>query len=951
MKKLPFIFLISGFLFFSCTNFLSENSDSSESSNNLSSATVAFRGTVEYSGAVPYELLELNNSESTSRSASYKIDSDWTYFATATSGSDSVSGTFGSETAARTFEISLATGKTWTITCGMKKGETVLLSDTFSVTTSVDEPAISHTFFVKPGTSGTGVIGLTMTVDSLMITHVTAECSDSVWNNSVTSNPCTTTSGTTSILVASIPSGTYEVTFNFYDSSNILQYTTTQSINVFDNLTTNRWYSTSYENSPIQSDGTFEVTTALINAQKRTVFYVGNTTVTGNDTTGTGSPYAPLATITKACSFMTDSSADYKIFIYGTVTGTQSVPSSLTGKAKSVIIQGFNGLENGVPKDSLDGNNGGTTLTISTSVPVMIKNLKITGGNAAENGGGISIASGSSVTILDNTQITSNTTAKSGGGIFNDGTLYLGGGVISKNTASEWGGGIFSNGTIFMYGSAVIGDMSKNVAATSSSCSNKAEIKAGGIYSSGNLYMGYSDESTERALTGGVCYNFSKDCGGIYQLNGSTSKVFKLNSGSVSYNAERGIYVAKCSFTMTGGSVSGNKATNNGQTNGAGVYAGYESDVVISGGTISSNTAGGNGGGIYLAQTDSSVTIEGGTISGNLASGNGKGIAVANGSLKMKGGAKLDSGNDVYLVSGKYITITGSLTGTVPVATITPASYSVGTTVLAAGTGVTLADEVGKFTLAPSTDGRLWYINSSDGKLKKYYGTKLAPDAEGDIVFNDGSATPYSSTLTLLDDEKAAAIAVIFHAWTRCSNNGENRILGVGLVQSSNGLIWCTTNADAYDIVVESTESAQDYSLWTGDRDGSDNFSQIAADDRVNDTDEESKYPAFYFAINYANQTNSHVSGTNYATGWYLPSICELYNLYSVKETVDNAITLCGGTALGTKSYWSSTMIQNDENNWVFSYDFKPDGWGAIADTKDDYSQYNPSYACAIREF
>lgn len=710
MKKLPFIFLISGFLFFSCTNFLSENSDSSESSNNLSSATVAFKGTVEYSGAFPYELLEINDSESTSRSASYKIETSWTYFVTATSGNDTVSGTFGSGTQTRTFEIPLATGKIWTITCGIKDEESTLLSDTFSVTTSVEEPVISHTFFVKPSAEGKGTINLSMTVPET-VKSIKAECSDSDWPSTLAS---ATPSGTSATFSASnVKSGTYEVTFNFYDSSNILQYTTTQSINVFDNLTTNRWYSTSSENSLIKSDGTFEVTTALINAQKRTVFYVGNTSEgTASDTTGTGSPYAPLATITKACSFMTDSSADYKIFISGTVTGTQSVPSSLTGKAKSVIIQGFNGLENGVPKDSLDGNNGGTTLTISTSVPVTIKNLKITGGYAAENGGGISIASGSSVTILDNTQITSNTTAKSGGGIFNDGTLYLGGGVISKNTASEWGGGIFSNGTIFMYGSAVIGDMSKNVAATSSSCSNKAEIKAGGIYSAGNLYMGYSDESTECALTGGVYYNFSKDCGGIYQLNGSKKTIFKLNSGSVSYNAERGIYVAKCSFTMAGGAVSGNKATNNGQTNGAGVYAGYESDVVISGGTISSNTAGGNGGGIYLAQTDSSVTIEGGTISGNLASGNGKGIAVANGSLKMKGGAKLDSGNDVYLASGKYITITGELTGTAPVATITPASYSVGTTVLAAGTGVTLADEVGKFALT-SDD----YFIGEDGKL------------------------------------------------------------------------------------------------------------------------------------------------------------------------------------------------------------------------------------------
>lgn len=138
--------MISGFLFFSCTNFLSENSDSSESSNNLSSSTVAFNGTVYYSGAFPYELLEINDSESAYRSASYKIDSDWTYFATATSGSDTVSGTFGSGTEARTFEIPLATGKTWTITCGIKDEESTLLSDTFSVTTSVDEPAISHTF-------------------------------------------------------------------------------------------------------------------------------------------------------------------------------------------------------------------------------------------------------------------------------------------------------------------------------------------------------------------------------------------------------------------------------------------------------------------------------------------------------------------------------------------------------------------------------------------------------------------------------------------------------------------------------------------------------------------------------------------------------------------------------------------------------------------------------------
>lgn len=44
------------------------------------------------------------------------------------------------------------------------------------------------------------------------------------------------------------------------------------------------------------------------------------------------------------------------------------------------------------------------------------------------------------------------------------------------------------------------------------------------------------------------------------------------------------------------------------------------------------------------------------------------------------------------------------------------------------------------------------------------FGTKApgVAKAVGDIVFNDGSATPYTATLTLTPEQKAAAIAVIF---------------------------------------------------------------------------------------------------------------------------------------------------------------------------------------------
>ena len=52
-----------------------------------------------------------------------------------------------------------------------------------------------------------------------------------------------------------------------------------------------------------------------------------------------------------------------------------------------------------------------------------------------------------------------------------------------------------------------------------------------------------------------------------------------------------------------------------------------------------------------------------------------------------------------------------------------------------------------------------------------YIGTKVPTEAKavGDIVFSDGSATPYTSNLTLTDTQKSAAVAVIFYVGTVCA--------------------------------------------------------------------------------------------------------------------------------------------------------------------------------------
>ena len=126
----------------------------------------------------------------------------------------------------------------------------------------------------------------------------------------------------------------------------------------------------------------------------------------------------------------------FTIVVDGTLIGDQIIPeevtientdSDLSGSgssgdpeiynlseyARQIVLTGANGLEfdsdfnDFVPSDVLagkdddsTGDTGDTTLTIETSVPVIIKNLKITGGNSVAgtvnlgNGGGLYVASG-----------------------------------------------------------------------------------------------------------------------------------------------------------------------------------------------------------------------------------------------------------------------------------------------------------------------------------------------------------------------------------------------------------------------------------------------------------------------------------------------------------------------------------------------------------------------------
>lgn len=214
----------------------------------------------------------------------------------------------------------------------------------------------------------------------------------------------------------------------------------------------------------------------------------------------------------------------------------------------------------------------------------------------------------------------------------------------------------------------------------------------------------------------------------------------------------------------------------------------------------------------------------------------------------------------------------------------------------------------------------------------------------GDIILNDG--TVLRDVTSVSDADKAKAIAVIYKV------DGQ-KAYGVGLVHNKNGLKWCLESANGYntnftDLQCEVSGSPINPS-FTGDTDGSDNFEKIAqALGADNDTETAENYPAFYFAKNYKNQTNSHVSGTAYENGWYLPTIAEFLDISHLTGTVESKSNLCGGSQfdLGSQSnssYWTSSQ-KVTLDNYAQSFCITTGAWSY--GRKDDDMN-----VCCIRVF
>lgn len=249
------------------------------------------------------------------------------------------------------------------------------------------------------------------------------------------------------------------------------------------------------------------------------------------------------------------------------------------------------------------------------------------------------------------------------------------------------GCGVVVGGTFNMYG----GNITGNVRTDSGN--------GGGVLVSYGIFNMYDGKITNNSC--------GSSGGGVYVDRGT----FNMSGGEISSNTSGeyggGIELYKKSdFTMTGGSISQNKAENG--YYGGGIDVSYGSAFTMNGGTITGNTSC-TGGGVYVGTAvenygNNTFNMNGGTITGNTATHTGSetgggvyvaqdGIFTVSGAAKITDNKRNEENNNVYL-RPETITITGALDRDASIGVTTPSVAVVGSPVtIAKGDGYTLTDD------------------------------------------------------------------------------------------------------------------------------------------------------------------------------------------------------------------------------------------------------------------
>lgn len=200
---------------------------------------------------------------------------------------------------------------------------------------------------------------------------------------------------------------------------------------------------TNYEQSPLSC-----VTLRVVDS----AIYVSED---GDDATADGTRELPFKTLQAAINDVDERNmptAKLNIYVSGTLEGTAIVNSAI---AKELVISGRPGSV-----ATIDAQGSGPALTIDTAVPIILKNITITNGNA-ENGGAVFVKTGSQLTLISGTKLTGNTASGDGGAIYvqTGASLTIEDGVsITGNQVAGNGGAIYTQTNISLSGAVEITD-------------------------------------------------------------------------------------------------------------------------------------------------------------------------------------------------------------------------------------------------------------------------------------------------------------------------------------------------------------------------------------------------------------------------------------------------------------------------------------------------------------
>ena len=157
----------------------------------------------------------------------------------------------------------------------------------------------------------------------------------------------------------------------------------------------------------------------------------------------------------------------------------------------------------------------------------------------------------------------------------------------------------------------------------------------------------------------------------------------------------------------------------------------------------------------------------------------------------------------------------------------------------------------------------------------------------------------------------------------------------IALHSSDSGLSWAKNGSTGYNTKFEGIictltgSQAVLTATFTGDTDGSDNWSYIKSKDAEGTADAvvAENYPAFNWVSQYNTKYADKLNNKKF--DWYMPSIAELCEVYKNRTAIDASLSKIHGLENGSgyadaklvnSYYWSSSQYSNYRSAWVVDF-------------------------------